>query len=487
MRFIKSIQLITFIFLLAQTPTLANATTLLRCLEQKLTSLISTEKESVSEKIKNSIKELTSYSFEVVYNEKAELVFKKIINNLNSPKDINFLLNELQNLAMIQTPKRKDGRADFSNPHWMSLFGRSLAKGNFLEKLMQLKNNFSKEDIVEFEKQIKELDKKIETYIYNTWDKRNFKIFLTQCLTVFQSDRIFEYLKLVDEYNKGLEHSSSVNVWALEYDKDLHHHEVYSKDSTKLFLTLPMEIREKGKKQRWTKFLESATKMETALKDWEMVMEKATRRNQEFWLRNFGQDQVDEMFLKLKGLKTVSKEEITKVVDTFYKDFYPKGEEFKTDRGNYSFAKVLDVAKKLQKSKLGMKMKKGDHLLIYGSFPNGKASMKSSDLDVHPNSSFTKSHRSDFETWQRGAKDNPIFVDTEKEMAKEMGIDRYEAGAVLQMIPDPAQKFGHDFFSKECLGIYNPILVTVTPDSVIVNIVDRIGNNSSLDLQIDGL
>ncbi len=158
--------------------------------------------------------------------------------------------------------------------------------------------------------------------------------------------------------------------------------------------------------------------------------------------------------------------------------------------GRYSFSKVLETAKIIQKEMSTLLDE--SHIDLYGSFPNMKANLASSDIDIHFSNSLMQKYLTTFgENRDYSSYENILKTDgqipengqilskdlqrTELALAKSLNRPDYKPASLMTVVPiDPTGY--NNFFKFYQFQMYNSMKVRIYKDRLELLIFDYFSN-----------
>ena len=223
---------------------------------------------------------------------------------------------------------------------------------------------------------------------------------------------------------------------------------------------------------------------------------KKERRNWETACRVLTEPEFQKFYGSLRGQTRIRVKDLNEAVKLYWKSI-----GF-TDNG-YTFEQVYATARRIQKGPLSRSLKDED-LLLYGSFPNGKARIGRSDVDVHPSVGLMKKYYKAFKDQKNSGtfadfrdrldrkpappeaeKMSAQLLQTEREVAEVLNVKSYEPAELMTMVLlSPHDQAAKRFFAKEMLGQYNPISVRVTKTKIFLEVYDAYQTRNQLRLEI---
>ena len=255
----------------------------------------------------------------------------------------------------------------------------------------------------------------------------------------------------------------------------LSHIKEHTPDIVEAFISLPVKLRSRYRRLFIEKFY---------------ITSKNSRAI--VFLQKLNHHLLRRLVKKINGRAKVDTEEIIRLVDEYWeangygKDFVVPGT---APRGNYSFGKVIDVARNIQAEmrKKHTWFKPVPSLLMFGSFPNGMASMSNSqgkgiefhsDLDVTFSNAF-RMHDKGFrgENWIWDGKGSPFIHDLvlkmESSMEETLNIENYRPGRLFSLVTQISKKkllYTTEGSYQEYMSRPSPIIVEVGVNNVKVYI-----------------
>lgn len=140
-------------------------------------------------------------------------------------------------------------------------------------------------------------------------------------------------------------------------------------------------------------------------------------------------------------------------------------------RGNYDFSLVLNVAKQLQSHLQEHLDDRENYIQLYGSFPNGKANLLSSDVDVHLSDRMSEAFLSPYTNFQTVFMD--LMANAENPIAEALGQLHFEKGKLVTYIvesPSVSAERRHGVINN--FAEYNPIVVKILKGQISIQIFD---------------
>ncbi len=207
-------------------------------------------------------------------------------------------------------------------------------------------------------------------------------------------------------------------------------------------------------------------------------------------------------FLKKKfeklGVKT--RIEIVTAIDEYYSQL---GKSLTPERGRYSFAKVLQAAEIVQSAFSEFLKTDEQFITIYGSFPNGKAALKVSDIDIKLSTDLLLAQTKKTEAEINNSPFSLLFSDmVERELDNLPNTfskfwEKYKKAEVelgkniLNRLPTqpselmttlyPPRDYSNNSFDVRW---YNPLVLKITRDHIILQLSDLSGDLSLVELPV---
>lgn len=234
--------------------------------------------------------------------------------------------------------------------------------------LVPLTYRFSNHDRVQLEALVKEAVERVNSDVASP-----IELWLSSLAFHYNPNKIAEFIPLIKRLSK----------------LDFHLAEVYSghyglrswnNTFTRVLHNLPAELRSQLQNKIKAEMTSINLNHELmAMKNGQIQVPKIRlyRRNLEIFAAQLNRPYLLVLSDQLR--KAGSKAEVIEAVDRYYSGLK---QTLPTTRGNYSFSKVLTAAE-IIRSNLGEYLSKhGGSILMYGSYTNGKASFKTSDIDI---------------------------------------------------------------------------------------------------------
>ncbi len=170
--------------------------------------------------------------------------------------------------------------------------------------------------------------------------------------------------------------------------------------------------------------------------------------------------------------------------------------------GEYSFKAVLDIAKIVQQKMAGQFS--GSYIELYGSFPNMKAHLATSDVDVHLGDTLMLKYLEAFSENRNFADPKNIrtkggeapqqaqslandLVKTESAIAKFLGRTEYKPSELMTLVPISPKSF-NKFYEPRKYQFYNALKVVVYEDKIVVQVYDLFQSSMySIQLAREGI
>lgn len=170
--------------------------------------------------------------------------------------------------------------------------------------------------------------------------------------------------------------------------------------------------------------------------------------------------------------------------------------------GEYSFKTVLDIAKIVQQKMSGQLS--GSYIELYGSFPNMKAHLATSDVDVHLGDTLMLKYLEAFSENRNFADPKNIrtkggevpqeaqslvndLVKTESTIAKFLGRTDYKPSELMTLVPISPKSF-NKFYEPRKYQFYNALKVVIYEDKIVVQVYDHFQSSMySIQLTREGL
>lgn len=192
--------------------------------------------------------------------------------------------------------------------------------------------------------------------------------------------------------------------------------------------------------------------------------------------------------------------EITEAVNQYYSQLE---KTLTKERGQYSFSKVLDAGQIIHSHLSEFLTKNDEYILVYGSFTNGKASVKHSDIDIklsnnllfkltqksqnEINKSPFSLYFSDLIKREKNSLPKTFFLFWEKfqlaeiELGNKVFFRTPLQPSELLTILYPPKDFSNNSFDVRW---YNPLVLKITKNQIILQLADLSGDLSITEIQI---
>ncbi len=252
------------------------------------------------------------------------------------------------------------------------------------------------------------------------------------------------------------------------------------------------------------------TKVRTSMEEWDKNVEK---RNIEFMLHIFNAAHIEGLKSQLKENPHISADVLSAIMDRFYQESY-QAKEFEVDhpRGDYSFRKVIELAKQIQKSPLAAQLTEGNYVQIFGSFPNGKAGKNHSDIDIqlspalaskvaelvreYLSSPFGAMIAAEMELlmvlkWIKkpsAVEFMSLWTKTERQLASVLGrpLDSFKETELMTLGPNipPSMRKKHIPFGLTTFGPYNPLVVKISAEKIHLQYYETVRGWETIEVEI---
>ncbi|EQC50184.1 hypothetical protein M899_2931 [Bacteriovorax sp. BSW11_IV] len=419
---------------------------------------------------------------------------EKLVRNTNSPDDLLGLLDSLNDLAFKKRNYIANEREmiDLASQHIYKL----IVETSLLNRIYALRPSFTVSQSEAFVQGFNLLEKNVYQMLEDNRGNihSRLKSIRMQVEVIFDETKAAQFLDyILNEYSTYTPSTITpvlAEIYISQVFTNLNHSmQYFSPFSVRLLANLSTDMRAKLNKTLGEEYIKVLKLSEKADADDKAELKKK-RRNLEFLKRVLNNDVFQEQFSKIEsGLYTQA---IGKRINTYFKN---ANFDFK-----YDFNKVLEIANDLKSSSITELMEEGDYFILYGSFPNGKMNLKKSDIDLHPSKGLLKRENDTFELWtifdrdpeletysnklkfdeiaKRAIERTSILEQVENDIAKTMRTEIERKGSFLSIIANDS-----DFFDIEKLGVYNPVIIKIYKDQVIVNIVDGL-NGLLVELKV---
>ena len=468
---------------LTPSPSYAQKTAIPGCLTQGLEKLIFPEKE-LEAKIRAHLKQLSVHD----PKRRGEIVsfsdqFESLFSQIRTPDDALRIWRMIERLSQIEYT-RNFGSWSSSAEYLRELLS-DLARFDSVEPILRIQHHFSAEQRGEF---LRLLDRTAATF--DTQDTTLWNNFTASYRMLFEPDSILEYLARI-----GGRESLARNF------AEEHEMQNFSKGTLTAIQNLPEETRLRAKAVALKQYRDTQALANAGIKDFGSGQDikpaeleqfkneaKRERRNWETLYRALTEPEFQAFFRGLQGRASVRWSELASQVETYWRSIGLGGNA-------NSFKDVYSAARTIQQSSIGAGLK-GEDLLLYGSFPNGKALPRSSDLDLHPSRGLMKKYVELFKDkhsqegtfakiperrWDRSKppvaahKVSKQLVELERELARALRVHEYEPGSFMTMVltrPAPPHEAQRDFWAREMINQYNPLTVRVTKTKIYLEVYD---------------
>lgn len=235
---------------------------------------------------------------------------------------------------------------------------------------------------------------------------------------------------------------------------------------------------------------------------------KTMKRNLEAIHQILMKDEFDH-FLHQLNPDGMSANELIPIVNNYFaKLFSHQRSQYSSERGGYSFSKVLGLIKIIQESGLSKQLDE-DAFVIYGSVPNGKANLaEGSDLDSFFTGKMSNYYTNYVNYFSQEMQDgffirkikNVLFrrekisgsaqfskslLDIDRQVARLFGRVRTRDKTVLSITPRslPSSGSSSDTFIFT-MGVYNPFFLRIHREKAFLMIYDRVFHNGLLEIPI---
>ncbi len=452
---------------LTPSPSYAQKTAIPGCLTQGLEKLIAPEKE-LETKIRAHLKQLGVHDPKrrgeiVSFSSQLESLFSQI----RTPDDALRIWRMIERLSQIEYTKNFGSWS--SSADYLRELLSDLARFDSVEPILRIRHHFSAEQRGEFLRLLDRVPAGFDTQDRTLWNN-----FVASHRMLFEPDSIFEYVARIS----GRE--SLARNFAEEHEM-----QNFSKGTLTAIQNLPEETRLRAKAVAFKQYRDTQ-----ALAEFEQFQNEAKRerRNWETLYRALTEPEFQVFFRGFQGRASIRWSELAPQVEAYWKSIGLGGNA-------YSFKDVYSAARTIQQSSIGASLK-GEDLLLYGSFPNGKAVPRSSDLDLHPSRGLMKKYVELFKDkhtqegtfakiperrWDRNKppvaahKISKQLVELERELARTLRVHEYEPGSFMTMVltrPTPPQEAHPEFWAREMINQYNPLSVRVTKTKIYLEVYD---------------
>lgn len=400
----------------------------------------------------------------------SEQLWQSYVDGIMTPKEYIEFLQVLQKTASMEFPARyqygSQSKGEDAHLHLL----RSL---DFVTPLLQMRLQMS----AKHKRQILQM---VESYFQsittdNIPDRKNWQLLLQTIKGALDSRQMSFWIQNIPQDLR------------LVYDRNY----FLQKSSLALLLNLPEVTRAGLKKQTWEKLAYAFQQEKKAHTEDGIEAAKTYRRNVETLHRILYHKELQQL---MQLSPRSSRESLVTAIDAYWKSIYePQWKD------TYSFAKVLEIAKALQKSAIFKAVPEAS-IDIYGSLPNGKADLKSSDIDIHPDTilmteyinmmterirDYSDPFAEDRHGEYRRSKEDiqnfsNILLETERQLAQAIGQSQYAPAQLMTIVPTSSDYF----FKPEIINYYNPIRITVSKRGITVEIHDVLHPTGTRTVQI---
>lgn len=225
-------------------------------------------------------------------------------------------------------------------------------------------------------------------------------------------------------------------------------------------------------------------------------LNKITRRNVEVLFKALFEDEFQDLLRPLRDKRSIRASALIQLVNQYWSSM-----GLGTD---YSFQQAIEAAIEIQ-NKFSLHLSAGRTVYLYGSFPNGKAVFPNSDIDVHLDKVLERQYIATFgegETFAKLASEasgsaeamsfQKMLIDLEKNLARLMSVRRqflFMSGytpSKLLTIATGRPLFGpQEPFTPELMQQFNPIMLEITQDRIVLRIFDAYGTKRLYQIDID--
>lgn len=393
--------------------------------------------------------------------------FKVIVTEIKNVDDFFIVLDFLKEISATR-------RIEESTTHlFASKVQMLISSTNFKSKILDLSKSMSSSDKFTILSKLKEIDNIVK--LMGSENQRNIT-FMSIRGHIKDIELIFDpnsYVYFIDEIidlTMAKNAHSTNTILAEKFNRFLDDGEIYiqkdifSLETSRIINSLPPEVQKKARDYAFKKYT-----------DFIKVNNKDMRRNMEFLIRAFSQDD----FKNLK--KSINQENYIEKINNIFKTVNP--------RVSYEFEDVLSLVKTIQENLTNTMLKDNESLYIYGSLPNGKANLEVSDIDIHFHSDGFQRNKDSLSKWQilandpelkefrnkyelqkveeRGKSNIENLINTENKLAESLNRSAIKQGSLLGSIADDS-----DFFKIDKLGVYNSIILEVFTDKIRIHIID---------------
>ncbi len=223
------------------------------------------------------------------------------------------------------------------------------------------------------------------------------------------------------------------------------------------------------------------------------------RRNLETIASLLTRESIEILKNKL-GKSNLGRDQIVAAVDEYYLRI---GKLLSSERGNYSFTKVLQAGEIIQKKLFEFLKTDLQYISVYGSFTNGKASLKISDIDIKFSTELllaitqkteAEVNKSPFSLFfadmvKRDLTNLPYdflkfwknYEEAEIELGeKVLGRSPIQSSELLATLYPPRDYSNNSFDVRW----YNPLVLKITRDHIILQLVDLPGDLSLTEISV---
>lgn len=419
---------------------------------------------------------------------------EKLVRNANFPDDLLGILNSLNELAFKKRNYIINEREmiDLASQHIYKL----IVETSLLNKIYALRPSFTDSQSETFLEVFNLLEKNVYQMLEENKGNIHSRLrsIRLQVEVIFNEGKAPQFLDYIlneySTYNPSTITPVLAEIYISQVFTSLKNSmQYFSPFTVRLLANLSNDMRTRLNKTLGEEYIKVLNLSEKADADDRAELKKK-RRNLEFLKRVLNNDVFQEQFSKIESGQYTSA--IGKRINTYFKS---ANFDYR-----YDFNKVLDIANDLKSSSITDLMEEGDYFILYGSFPNGKMDLRKSDIDLHPSKELLKRENDTFQLWtifdrdpeletysnkmkfdeiyKRGIEKTSILKEVENEIAKAMNIEIDRKGSFLSIIANDS-----DFFDIEKLGVYNPVIIKIYKDQVIVNIVDGL-NGLIVELKV---
>lgn len=399
---------------------------------------------------------------------------QRLLLNTRTPADYIKTLQFIEELSALPVTISYNHGSYISRSTLGEAFIYEMTEVDFVKPLLQIQNQLTtqaRQDIISQLEQWKAFDTTGD--ISSTYIKTGWKEIFEPIYTLFQPERILTYIENISSQQEFLKEKSKSFQFGLSLRTV----------SNQLPAAIKMQAKQKISELVYSDYEER----------WED--DKNQRRNREIVHRLIYNDEFRDLLNQLKRKSSVSTEVLVNAID----EYWAKVHHYPTqhNRPNYSFQRVLDVAKAIQTSPFAPYLE-NEYVLLFGSFTNGKANLQTSDIDLHPSSNIVqqfldnqltyKYHDATINPHSEHSKLTPTdaalkmskrLVRTEQAIAQILKRSAYKPSELLGIIPndDP-------FFAIPTLGFYNPLILKVTTTKMSLFIVDAFDSGKVFEIEI---